>query len=97
MSWNTLPPESRNGIISGYTVLITNLDDPEGVVDSYYVESLNLTINDLSPYTTYGLLLQAHNSVGSGPTSDLHAIQTKEEGTQCSICFISHITSLCVR
>lgn len=83
LSWEALPLSEQNGIITGYFVTITDLDDVEGNMDAYTVEALNITINELIPYTTYGLLLTAHTSVGSGPSSDLHPIQTKEEGIKC--------------
>ena len=47
---------------------------------SYDVTSLYLTVRDLRPYTTYGVLLRAHTSVGAGPSSDLYTVQTHEEG-----------------
>ncbi len=59
---------------------IADLDDGEGIPESYYVDSLNLTITGLLPYTTYGLLLKAHTSVGYGPNGDLLTVQTDEEG-----------------
>ncbi len=80
MSWETVLPEDRNGVITGYTIEITDLDDELRFTESYFTENLNYTISELIPYTTYGLLLSAHTDVGSGPTSDLHAVQTHEEG-----------------
>ena len=58
---------------------ITDLDDPEGSEETYFTDQHNVTFYDLIPYTTYGLLLSASTTVGSGH-SDLHTIQTHEEG-----------------
>lgn len=80
LSWEELAAHERNGIITSYTISIMNLDDPEGVAESFNVTGLSLTISDLTPYTTYGLLLAASTIIGSGPSSDLHAVQTHEEG-----------------
>ena len=79
--WEELSPEDHNGVITGYTVTISDLDDLSGSTEySLFTEFLNITIPDLSPYTTYGVLVTAHTEVGPGPSSDLHTIQTKEEG-----------------
>lgn len=80
LTWAEVAPHQRNGIITGYTVTVTDLDDPEAIVMSYDVTSLSLTVPDLWPYTTYGVLLRAHTSVGAGPSSDLYTVQTHEEG-----------------
>ena len=80
--WEELSPEDHNGVITGYTVTISDLDDLSGSTEvSFFTEFLNITIPDLSPYTTYGLLVTAHTDVGPGPSSDLHTIQTMEEGS----------------
>ena len=80
LSWEALLPQHRNGIIMGYTVAITDLDDTQGSVEQYHTEHHNLTISELTPYTTYGVLLSAYTEVGFGPTGDLHTFQTREEG-----------------
>ena len=46
---------------------------------TFFVSSLNLTVSDLTPYSTYGLVVAAH-TVGRGTNSKLQAIQTAEEG-----------------
>ena len=80
--WEELSPEDHNGVITGYTVTISDLDDLTGSTEvSFFTEFPNITIPDLSPYTTYGLLVTAHTDVGPGPSSDLHTIQTMEEGS----------------
>ncbi len=76
--WNELSPHEQNGVILGYTVTITDLD--EGVLEDFITEDLNITLTDLIPYTTYGLVLSAHTAIGEGPTGDLHTIRTDEEG-----------------
>lgn len=82
LSWDPLPPHEQNGIITGYILSITDLDEINNqTVASYFVEdALNITISELIPYTTYGVLLTAHTVVGHGPSSDLHTFQTAEEG-----------------
>ena len=84
--WEELSPEDHNGIITGYTVTISDLDDLSGSTEvSFFTEFLNITIPDLSPYTTYGLLVTAHTDLGPGPSSDLHIIQTMEEGSDWTL------------
>lgn len=83
-SWEELPSQERNGIITGYTVFITDLedfDDGDALMESFFVDqSLNITIDDLVPYTTYGLFLTAHTEIGPGPRGNLSTVQTAEEG-----------------
>ena len=86
LSWRTLPPEDLNGLITGYTVTIADLDDLSHNVESYFTESRNYSFSGLTPYTTYGLTLSAHTQVGSGPTSSLHTVQTEEEGQSNTLC-----------
>lgn len=80
VTWETIPLPEQNGIITGYNVSISNLDEVGSSAYGYSVESLDIVIDDLIPYTTYGVELAAHTSIGSGPISKLHAIQTAEEG-----------------
>lgn len=72
---------------------MSDLDDLAGTIEYFFfTEFLNITIPDLSPYTTYGLLVTAHTDVGPGPSSDLHTIQTKEEGSHSILSVVANIS-----
>jgi hypothetical protein len=62
-------------------VTIIDLDDNmEEDGETYFTDLSNMTFPGLFPYTTYGFLLSASTVVGKGPDSDLHTVQTQEEG-----------------
>ena len=80
LSWNAILISDQNGVITGYTVYLTDLDDGGINYKEFAVENFNLTLTNLIPYTTYGVMVSAHTVIGEGPQSNLSFIQTKEEG-----------------
>ncbi len=80
LSWSEVSKSDQNGVITGYTVYLMNLDRQDTEQIEFTVASTNLSIPNLIPYTTYGLFVSAHTVVGEGPLSNLSTIQTKEEG-----------------
>ena len=69
--WNEVNCSQRNGLITGYTVMISN---------SSIIYNLNSTeryiiLNDLVFGTVYNISVAAVNSVGRGPFSDPMAIE----------------------
>ena len=69
--WNEVNCSQRNGLITGYTVMISN---------SSITYNLNSTeryiiLNDLVFGTVYNISVAAVNSVGRGPFSDAMAIE----------------------
>ena len=70
-TWNEVNCSQRNGLITGYTVMISN---------SSITYNLNSTeryiiLNDLVFGTVYNISVAAVNSVGRGPFSDPMAIE----------------------
>ena len=66
LTWNEVNCSQRNGLITGYTVMISN---------SSITYNLNSTeryiiLNDLVFGTVYNISVAAVNSVGRGPFSD---------------------------
>ena len=45
-----------------------------------FTESYNLTLYNLQPFTTYGLLVSAQTVAGRGPATRLLSVTTLEEG-----------------
>ena len=78
LTWDTPPVEGQNGIITGYTVNITELETGES--STMFTEPHNLTVYSLQPFTTYGFLVSAQTVAGSGPTTRLLSVTTQEEG-----------------
>ena len=78
LSWDPPPVTDQNGIISGYTVVTSSSDDGE----SFYNISayMNMTVNSLSPYTTYAFSVAASTAAGRGPFSAKILVQTLQEG-----------------
>ena len=71
LTWNEVNCSRRNGLITGYTVMISN---------SSITYNLNSTeryiiLNDLVFGTVYNISVAAVNSVGRGPFSDPMAIE----------------------
>ena len=86
IAWNKVNCSQRNGLITGYTVMISN---------SSITYNLNSTeryiiLNDLVFGTVYNISIAAFNSVGRGPFSDPIAVQI-EEGMHIKIILVSFI------
>ena len=82
LTWDAPPVEGQNGIITGYTVNITELETEE--VSTIFTESHNLTLYSLQPFITYGFLVSAQTVAGSGPATRLLSVTTEEEGLAIS-------------
>ena len=70
--WNNLPPGSRNGLVRGYTVILT--DAASGEQTSQNSSTRRSTFMNLRPYHTYRCKVAAY-TVALGPFS------TEEQGT----------------
>ena len=79
LTWDAPPVEGQNGIITGYTVNITELET--GEVSAMFTESHNLTLHSLQPFTTYGFFVSAQTVVGRGPATHFLFVTTQEEGS----------------
>uniref|UniRef100_A0A1X7TAG7 Protein-tyrosine-phosphatase n=1 Tax=Amphimedon queenslandica TaxID=400682 RepID=A0A1X7TAG7_AMPQE len=66
LTWNEVNCSERNGLITGYTVIISNSSI------TYYLTSTEryIILNDLVFGTEYNISVAAVNSVGRGPFSD---------------------------
>lgn len=92
--WEPPLSEACNGILIGYHVGYLPLDDIQSPATSiaphtrYTMKTVNINsqygedivINDLKPYTTYSIVVQAFNSRGPGPFSKPITVQTDEGG-----------------
>ena len=66
LTWNELNCSERIGVITGYTVMISNSSI------TYNISSTNthIILNDLVFGTVYNISVAAVNSIGRGPFSD---------------------------
>lgn len=85
LAWEPVIPEERNGLILGYTVILTSLSGSESrEIDT---EFTNVLVPLLAPYTVYECTVSAYTSVGTGPPSGILLVQTRET----SNCYSAHI------
>ncbi|XP_050396200.1 neogenin isoform X2 [Patella vulgata] len=71
---NWQPPARPNGLITGYLIFYSTdpkQDDRDWVVEGVVGDKLSTVINELTPSTTYYFKVQARNSKGYGPMSDI--------------------------
>ena len=80
LRWDSPPPESRNGLILGFSITLTN-DYDESVI-TYMAQSneYEVTIENLVPYTTYVCTILAFTAIGNGPSSQSVMVTTSESG-----------------
>ena len=72
--------ENRNGIITGYTIAVTQAAD--GAITTHVTSEVNqsFTVTSLHPYTIYFYTVAAHTVNGTGPPSVRSSITTAEAG-----------------
>lgn len=77
-----LPPtaEETNGLILGYRIQVTGLDNSERIELS--TNETAIQIGELHPFYSYSFGVSAYTEVGNGPNDLLH-IQMPQAGKQC--------------
>ena len=78
ISWSPPPLDQQNGLIIQYTVNMTEIRSGE----TFQLVSFTtqITANELSPFTTYSVVIEAYTAVGSGPCSTPYTFMTGEDG-----------------
>ncbi len=82
VSWDAVPPEDRNGIITMYEVLYQLLETFEGAITT---QTMNVTersanLTDLEEFVNYTISVRAYTSVGAGNYSSEITVLTLEDG-----------------
>ena len=72
--------EDTNGLILGYNIHVTGLDDSEMIELS--TNETAIQIDDLHPFYSYSFGMSAYTEVGTGPKHLLH-IQMPQAGELC--------------
>ena len=76
LSWDPPNFADRNGVITGYVINVTSTE----VTLQYTSNTVNLTLDALSPFTTYNCIIAARTSVGTGPFSAVLTLLTHQDG-----------------
>ena len=88
ITWSPPLPENQNGIITDYTVNITNIDTGEYRV--IVTPNNTLSVLSLQPHTDYEIIIYALTGGGDGPATIPITVRTHEDGKTC-ICAL-HFT-----
>ena len=75
--WSEPPCGTKSGVIASYSYSLTNNGR---VVNRGITSSLDVTIENLVPFTSYEFTVLAVNPVGEGPWSEELIISTNEAG-----------------
>ena len=86
LEWDPPLQEDRNGVITGYLVNITEVES--GKEFQFSSSTNSLSIDSLTPFTTYTCVIAATTIVGHGPYSNTIVVLTPEDG-KClrRVCF----------
>ena len=79
MTWEPPSEENWNGILIGYTAVVTTTS---GFSTQYTTTDTWLIITSLNPFTTYVCTVAASTDAGLGPHSMMVTETTPEDGTQ---------------
>ena len=77
--WGPPPFDDQNGVITGYRVIITNLNRTN-ISMSISVTNTSYTAIGLEKFVVYDIQVAAMTAVGLGPFSDAIRSQTFEDG-----------------
>ena len=83
IAWDPPLPESQNGVITSYVIDVIEVET--GEMFQLFSTTSNLTIDSLSPYTTYVCVIAAMTSIGVGPSSGNVTLRTLEDGKKISV------------
>ena len=89
LHWEPPFPGKRNGIIIGYVVNVTRMNN--GEILQLMSTTNSITVSSLSAFTVYICTIAANTSVGRGLFSDEITVQTLEEGISPFICTIGSL------
>ena len=81
ISWEEIPPTSRNGIIITYEAVFEPLDTFEGRLTPVLLNTSDLyaALNELEEFVRYNVSVRAYTSVGPGPYSNEVFAMTQED------------------
>jgi len=77
--WDPPPLDDQNGVITGYTVIITNINRTS-ISMTISVTNTSYTAINLEEFEVYHIQVAAMTAIGLGPFSDVIRSQTFEDG-----------------
>lgn len=86
VSWDEVPPQYANGIITSYEVMYTRLNylvDQETIMATWAPHT-SVLLSELGKYTAYRISVRASNSVGRSDFSAPAEERTLDDGNVCS-------------
>ena len=78
LTWNPPPDDEHNGILTGYVVNVTVLENNGSF--SLVTKNSSLVLDKLKPFRTYMFAIAPMTVVGFGPTGVLFTIKTPQTG-----------------
>ena len=88
VEWSQPPLNAQNGLITSYNIVyLCNPRTVKQVCNTMQIgvpadrpSNLTLTLNDLTPFTVYSIIIAAKTQAGTGPYSFKHTVITDSEG-----------------
>ena len=77
-TWEPPLPASRNGVIIGYFINVTVIED--SITIQLVSSTTSLVVNSLEPFTSYTIAVAAQTTVATGPYSQAVSVMTMEDG-----------------
>ena len=78
LSWDPLPSDQQNGIVTGYVINVTVVETSQTFL--LFSATTSLTVNTLSPFRTYICIIAAQTSAGTGPFGPVFTVVTPQDG-----------------
>ena len=88
LTWEPPAPEHQNGIIRGYVINATALENGEHF-QWRTTNTLSLVVSGLHPYYNYHLFIRAE-TIGPGPFSDILSTLMPEDGNYHKIFYVDN-------
>jgi hypothetical protein len=82
ISWEPPADKDQNGIVTHYTISLTDLDT--NIIVTLNQTNTESTVTGLAPFTTFEVKVAAHTHAGRGPFSPIQTFQTLEKAPDTS-------------
>ncbi|XP_032884716.1 receptor-type tyrosine-protein phosphatase F isoform X8 [Amblyraja radiata] len=82
VSWRPPPANSRNGVITKYSIIyqaVDSEDNKKHVLDNIEADTTSSLVEGLEKWTEYQVWVMAHTNVGPGPKSTPVIVRTEED------------------
>jgi len=94
--WDTVILEEQNGVITSYTVEVSEASNGQVAVSRILPSSeMSLTVNTLLPFTTYLCTIATSTLVGRGPFSQILTLTTLQDSEKTYFSIIISFLILC--